>query len=172
MLNNKGFTISEVLVSFTLITAILLSIIGATVFYRDKLKMELVKSQIVDFKNTITKVVYDDIIAKRVIRAEPCIGERNCLNLIGKDNSVHNLRIVEDPGGVRGVFVVYDSNRYMLPDSDIAEADKDGNIVRLCNITNGMRFIYYESLYTVKMNIEHTGYDLKYDIILTMSNLE
>lgn len=174
MLNNKGFTIAEVLVSFTLITAILLSIIGSTVFYRDKLKMEVVKSQLVDFKNTITKVVYDDIIAGKVVRAEPCIGERNCLNLYGKDNSPHKFIVTEEfstTGGRRGVYVNYDGNEYMLPDSDLAEMDENGNVIRICNITSGIRFSYYGSLYTIKLNFEHRDYDLKYDIILTMLDL-
>ncbi len=134
MLNNKGFTIAEVLVSFTMITFILLSIIGATVFYRDKLKEEEIKSQLVDFKNSITKIIYDDIISEKVKRVETCLGISNCLNLIGKDNSVHTLRIIEvfESTGEdkRGTYLSYDGIKYFLPESDLSEEDDYGNTIR------------------------------------------
>lgn len=172
MLNNKGFTIAEVLVSFTMITFILLSIIGATVFYRDKLKEEEIKSQLVDFKNSITKIIYDDIVSEKVKRVETCLGIANCLNLIGKDNSVHTLRIIEvfetTGDDKRGTYLSYDGIKYFLPESDLSEEDDYGNTVRACDFTNGIRFSYYNEMYTIKIMFEHKDYDMKYTILLTM----
>ena len=173
MLNKKGFTIAEVLVSFSLITLILISIVGSTIFYRDKLKEEEVKSQLVDFKNTITKVVYDDIVAGKINYAETCIKYTNCINLVGEDGTTHTLRIVElEESGVdkRGAYMSYDSIKYMLPDSDLAEVDENGQIVRVCDFVNGLKFEYYDNrLFTIKTTIEHKDYDVKYDIMLTIS---
>ena len=172
MLNNKGFTIAEVLVSFSMITLILLSIIGSTVFYRNKLKEEEVKSQLLDFKNSITKIVYDDITSGKVNYVETCLGVSNCLNLVGNDNSVHTLRIVEvlESSEIekRGVYLSYDGIKYMLPDSDLIENDSSGNIIRACDFTNGLRFSYYEDIYTIKLSFEHKEYGTKYDIMLTI----
>ena len=174
MLNKKGFTIAEVLVSFSLISMILLSIIGSTVFYRDKLKEEEVKSQLIDFKNTITKVVYDDILSGRAVRAETCIGISNCIRLIGNDESVHVLRInevLETTGNkVRGVYLSYDGIDYMLPDSDLSEVDDNGIIVRTCDFINGITFKFDDDkLFTIKISYEHKDYNLRYDIYLTIS---
>ena len=172
MLNKKGFTIAEVLVSFSLISMILFSIISSTVFYRDKLKEEEVKSQLVDFKNTITKVIYDDILAERAVSVDRCIGISNCVQLIGKDGSVHLLRIEEvlnsTSNTVRGSYLNYDGVRYMLPDSDLSEIDRNGAVVRVCDFINGISFVYDDTLYTIKISFEHKDYNLKYDILLTM----
>ena len=178
MLNKKGFTIAEVLVSFSLITLILISIVGSTIFYRDKLKEEEVKSQLVDFKNTITKVVYDDIVAGKITYAETCIKYTNCINLVGEDEATHTLRThtlrieeVEESGvDKRGAYISYDGIKYMLPDSDLAEVDENGQIVRVCDFVNGLKFEYYDNrLFTIKTTIEHKDYDVKYDIMLTIS---
>lgn len=174
MLNKKGFTIAEVLVSFSLISMILLTMISSTVFYRDKLKEEEVKSQLIDFKNTIMKVVYDDILAGRAVRAETCIGISNCIRLIGEDESVHVLKINEVLNSTetirRGVYLSYDGIDYFLPDSDLSEADNNGTIVRVCDFINGLTFTFDdEKLYTIKISYEHKDYQLTYDIYLTMS---
>ena len=172
MLNNKGFTIAEVLVSFTLITFILLSIIGSTVFYRDKLKEEEVKSQLVDFKNSITKILYDDIISEGMTRVETCLGVSNCVNLIGKDNVSHTLKIIEvyESSGTqkRGVYLSYDGLKYFLPDSDLMGRDSRGNIIKTCDFTNGIRMSFFNDMYTVKMTIDHADYDYQSDIIVTI----
>lgn len=172
MLNNKGFTIAEVLVSFGLISVILLSIIGSTVFYRDKMNQEEIKSQLIDYKNSITKLIYDDIINDRASRVETCIGYSNCLSIIGSDGSTHTLRIIEVATSTqeqkRGAYLSYDGINYFLPDSDLSEEDENGNIVRQCDFTNGIRYSFYNDLYTIKITFEHKGYNEKYDIMLTM----
>ena len=172
MLNNKGFTIAEILVSFTLITMILLSIIGSTIFYRDKLKEEEVKSQLVDFKNSITKILYDDIINEEIDHVETCLGVSNCVNLIGKDNVSHTLKIIEvyesSDTQKRGVYLSYDGLKYFLPDSDLMGRDSAGNIVKTCDFINGIRVNYYNDMYTIKMTMDHANYDYQSDIIVTM----
>ena len=40
MLNKKGFTVAEVVVSFSLVSVILVSLISTVTFYRDKMKEE------------------------------------------------------------------------------------------------------------------------------------
>ena len=171
MLNKKGFTIAEVLVSFTLITVILLSIIGSTVFYRDKLKAEEVKSQLIDFKNGITKIIYDDIIKDKARKVETCLGEANCVNIVNGDGSIHNLRIYEVPvtssGEKRGSYLMYDGVKYFLPDSDLAGLDGD-NTVRVCDFTNGIRFSFYNDMYTIKISFSHKDFDIHKDILLTV----
>lgn len=174
MLNKKGFTIAEVIVSFVLISIILASLIGAMMYYRDKVKEEEVRSQLWDFKNTITKVIYDDIINKNISRAESCVGGTSstgsgvgaCVNLIDKENGVHTLKIEEvENGNNQGVYLLYDGTKYMLPDSDLG-SDTD----RVCDFIGGFEVDSYDNkLYRVKTTFRHKDMDLSYDILLVIS---
>jgi len=170
-INNKGFTIAEVLVSFSLITIILASIISATVFYRDRLKQEEVVSQLLDFKNTITKIVYDDIISGNIISVERCIGTANCINFIDTGGNARTLKIVEvDRTGTekRGIYLYYNNTKYMLPDSDLGVGDD-----RICDFINGFTLEEYPEgsgrLFKVKTTIYHKDIDLYYDLLFVIS---
>ena len=166
MLNNKGFTIAEVIVSFTLVTMILLAIIGSTVFYRDKLKVEEVKSQLVDFKNNITKEIYDDVINNKIVSIDSCLDALNCYNLTDESGVVHTLKIHEIYGK-NGMFLSYNGNDYLLPDSDLSGEDDDGNVIRTCDFTNGIGLAVDNNLYTIKISYSHRDYDVQNSIIVT-----
>lgn len=166
MLNKKGFTIAEVVVSFSLISIILASMISSTMYYRDKVKEEEVKSQLVDFKNTITKTIYDDIINKGITRAESCIGVSNCVNLYDRDNNPHDIRIVEyDSQDRRGVYLLYDGVRYMLPDSDLGSGND-----RICDFVGGFDVSSYNNqIYKVKASYRHKDMNIHYDILIVIA---
>ncbi len=172
-LNKKGFTIAEVLVSFSLITIILASIISATVFYRDKLKQEEVISQLLDFKNTIVKVVYDDITAGRIARVERCIGTANCVNFTNASGTeTHTLKIREVTTSTstekKGVYLSYDGTQYMLPDSDLGDGED-----RICDFIGGFEISDYPEnngrIYRVKTSFKHKDIDLQYDLLFVVS---
>ena len=167
MLNKKGFTIAEVLVSFILVTVILSSIVSATIYYRDRLKQEETISQLIDFKNTITKVVYDDLLdeSKSITRVETCVGVQNCVNFISESNDSYTFKIVEQEQTVgnktRGVYVQYDGIEYMLPDSDLGDGAE-----RICDFINGIDIETYEDrIYKVKVSFRHVDYNLQYDLL-------
>ena len=174
MLNKKGFTISEVIISFTMLTIILASVMTTAIFYRNKVKDEEVITKLVDFKNTITKVIYDDILSKdtrKIVSVERCIGTANCVNFTDVENNFHTLKIIEIPeatdNNVRGVYLSYDNTKYMLPDSDLGVASE-----RACDFVNGFIVNDYEEdnihLYTVKTSFKHKDFDQQYDIIFTV----
>lgn len=171
-INNKGFTIAEVLVSFSLITIILASIAGATIHYRDKLKQEEVISQLQDFKNMITKVIYDDIVSGNIVSVERCIGTANCVNFIDLDNNARTLKIVdvEETTSVskRGAYLYYNGIKYMLPDSDLGTGYD-----RVCDFVGGFEVAEYPEnsgrLYKVKTSFKHKDIDLQYDLLFIVS---
>lgn len=176
MINKKGFTIAEVIVSFSLVSVILASIIGSTVYYRDKVKEEEVISQLIDFKNTVTKVIYDDILAidnRKIVSVERCIGTANCVNLVDKDNHLRTLKIVEvevtTSENKRGVYLSYDGIKYMLPDSDLGIGE-----LRACDFVGGFDIEHYESgnlnLYTIKTAFKHKDLNQQYPIMFTIIN--
>lgn len=169
MLNKKGFTIAEVMVSFSLIAVILASVVASTMYYRDKLKQEEVKSQLIDFKNNITKIVYDDIINNKITKVESCIGASNCINFVDNKNNSYTLKIIEYNEATattkRGVYLSYNGIKYMLPDSDLGTGYD-----RICDFVGGINIEEYESeLYKVKMAFRHKDMDLHYDLLFVIS---
>jgi type II secretory pathway pseudopilin PulG len=181
MLNKKGFTIAEVIVSFSLISIILASLISATMFYRDKVKSEEVSTQLLDFKNTITKIVYDDIIYKNIARAESCIGVGvdegvgNCVKLIDKNEVSHVLKIEEvNSGNDQGVFLLYDGKRYKLPDSDLSSTyvleNGTTGIERICEFVGGFEVSTYNNkIYKVKATFLHKDLGISHDLLFVIS---
>ena len=172
MLNKKGFTIAEVIVSFVLISIILASLIGAMIYYRDKVKDEEVRTQLWDFKNTITKVIYDDIIDKNIVGVENCAtgveqnNSRRCVNLVDKENRAYNLTIEEvNSGSNQGVYLVYSGIKYRLPDSDLGTGND-----RICDFVSGINVnIYDNKIYKIKISFHHKGLDIYHDILVVIS---
>ena len=181
MLNKKGFTIAEVLVSFSLISIILASIMSATLFYRDRLKQEEVVSQLNDFKNSITKAVYDDIIYNKIVKVETCVGISNCVNFIDDQGNSHVMKIVEFSGDEvngSGVYLYYNNIKYLLPDSDLKNEYKrkleDNTEItvreRVCDFIGGIEIdAYNNKIYKVTASYKHKDIDLQYDFLFVVS---
>lgn len=68
-LNNKGMTIVEILVCFVLVVAISASLFKTLNNYRSKQQLESDRSQIIKYKNLLTKEIQTDLITKNVIDA-------------------------------------------------------------------------------------------------------
>ena len=178
MLNKKGFTIAEVIVSFGLVSAILASMVGTTIYYRDKMKQEEVVTQLVDFKNSITNEIYDDILAsnnRKIVKIEKCANNANCVNFIDKANNTHRLEIIEYDTTTnehkKGVYLSYDNRLHMLPDSDLGN---EGS--RICDFIGGFDLSRYEDvnnhimLYTVKTTFKNWNLDKDYTIMVTVTH--
>ena len=179
-MNKRGFTIAEVIVSFSLVTIILVSVISTTVYYRNKVKEEEIITQLNDYKNDVTKTIYDDILThknRKIISVERCIGTSNCLNFIDKEGNRHVLKIEEQLESdevnhiKRGVYLNYEGTKYMLPDSDLGE-----NEARVCDFIGGFNIEHYVedklSLYTVKTSFKHKDLDKQYNILLTITHYD
>ena len=174
MLNKKGFTIAEVIVSFSIVSIILASMIASMMYYRDKVKDEEVVTQLVDFKNTVTIAVNSDIINKGFKKADSCLGITNCVTFTDKDNNTHVLKIIEYDEDIstnkKGVYLSYDDVKYMLPDSDLGsgkgEADKKD---RICDFIGGFEISVYDNrLYKVKTAFYHRNMDKRYELLFVI----
>ena len=140
------------------------------------MKEEEVKTQLLDFKNTVTKTVYDDIINYNVVKAESCIGADNetgmgsgtCINLIDVHGGYHTLKLVENPAGEnikRGVYISYDGVKYWLPDSDLGTGSE-----RICDFVGGFDLQSYSNkIYRIKISFRHKDIGANYNIIFTIN---
>ena len=186
-MNKKGFTTIELIVSFVMVVIILASLVGFIVTYRDKVKKEELKSQLIDFKNTITKTVYDDIIALNYKSMSLCVGKDNCVVMMDENGDSHVLKIENscNPEKINcsvnpcelsecGVYLVYDDTRYMLPDSDVNiyyKENYDEDIRVLTSASNITTFNFQEknSIYNLKMTFKHFMIDDEIEIMLTIN---
>ncbi len=77
-MNNKGFTTVEVIVSFALVVIIMASMTTMLVAYRDSINIEETKTKMLEFKNSFTYMVYQDIIYDHVTSIQPCGSAPRC----------------------------------------------------------------------------------------------
>ena len=164
-MNKKGFTLVEVVVSFSILSVLLASVIVFTITYRDKVREEEVRTQLIDFKNTITKIVYDDIISGKLKSIERCVGEAQCVNFIDTDNNTHLFKTVEVSTGTdRGLYIEYDGVRYLLPDSDLNKLYNP-----MCWFSGDFELKNYDEIYTLKVTFEHLSLHEVYEILITIN---
>lgn len=176
-MNNKGFSLIEVVLSFSLVVIILASLIVVVINYRDKSVDEEIKSSLLDFKNTITKIVYDDIVNGRYKKLGRCVNDNLCVNFYDVDNNTYTLKVVKydsDSGTTKkGIYLEYLGNKYLLPDSSMNKRYTVDGVEKeetLCSISDFIINVDDDNkLYSVKIPVYHNGIDLNYDINLDIS---
>ena len=132
-MNNKGITIIEIVVTFSMIMFFaigLLLIIGS---YRNKVSVSLKKLELDTFKNNITQDVNNDLIKyklKEINYTGECTtitGLNRCINFVLYDEE-HNTTIEKAFGtseiqnnrnSVVNKYIFYDGIKYPLKDSEI-----------------------------------------------------
>lgn len=166
-MNNKGFTVVEIVVSFALVVVVLGSMTALVVNYRDRVTDEEVITQIIDFKNTITKVVYDDITDKLYTSITSC-GEK-CIKFSGEEEAT--LKIIEENGSgglSKGIYFEYKGIKYLLPDSDLNDFNTGEYMIKVKNLS--FKSDSTNKIYSVKIPIHHNGIDKDYTIKLLVHN--
>ncbi len=61
-MNNKGFTTIELILTMLLVVIIMATITNVTYVYRDRSDYEQTYTDIVNYKNSLTRIIYDDIL--------------------------------------------------------------------------------------------------------------
>ena len=71
-MNKQGFTTVELILTMVLVMIIMATITNVTYTYRDRSTYEELKTEVTDYKNTTTKIIYDALLdtTDRVIRME------------------------------------------------------------------------------------------------------
>lgn len=80
ILNNKGFTVAELIVTFVLVMSISIGLFKIVDSYRQRQQKESAIKEIDSFRNEILKAVYDDIneYGVKLIKGIDSIGESKC----------------------------------------------------------------------------------------------
>jgi len=112
MLNNKGFTVVEVVVSFAFVVIILTSMFAVVINYQNKTDIEKVKSNLLIFKNNVLEVVYSDIVKGDMKNISSC--GNKCVDINTKKESFRLESGIDDDGNE---YLNYRNTKYLLPDS-------------------------------------------------------
>ena len=151
-MNNKGFTTIEVILSFALVIIVMVSMTAMLVSYRDTISNEEVKSRLVEFKNSFTYMVYEDIVYNGINGLRYCESDTNngkCVDFIKDGVKKYTLKLIDSEVStgkenekVIKTYLDYRGIRVMLPDSDLNKVEykrkADGTVE---TDSNGQRII-------------------------------
>ncbi len=113
-MNKKGFTTVELILTIALVIIIMSTITSVTFVYRDRSDYEENVTQITTYKNTLTKIIYDDILDLN----DPVVSikkDDNFYTLTTKNNKTIPLKIIEEDDKVG---ILYNNMEYIIPGSN------------------------------------------------------
>ena len=161
-LNNKGFTVVEITLSFLFVFTVAFGMYGLIVNYRDRLNEESIKSQLLDYTNQVTLAIQNDITEKVLKKIDYCKVDDNtiytCLNLEFNDGSSKQLAVENDKKVYDGEeydisYIVYGGIIYEAVDSILLEY-KINNMLMSTKISDSIATI-------IKINIPIYHNDLE-----------
>ena len=125
-LNNKGMSIIEIVVTFTLIMLLVTGLLIIVVNYRNKVAVSLERLELETFKNTLTQDINNDILnygVKEINYGGECetLSDLNrCINIVfynGMQKALGTSKIVHTSrDSVINKYIYYDGLKYDLKD--------------------------------------------------------
>lgn len=155
-MNKKAFTTVEMILTILLVVVIMATITSVTLVYRDKSEYEENVTEIENYKNTLTKIIYDDILDE-TNPVTSIIENGNTYTLVRATNPI-TLEIINDPSNNK-IGIKYDSVNYLVPGCDKGLVSFEG--VDLTN-TNG--------IYNMNINFSSRKYEKILTIHFVISN--
>ena len=114
-MNKKGFTTIEMILTMVLVIVIMITITEVVFTYRDRSTYEETLASIVNYKNNLTTIIYDDIVNDNPIVLLNEIEANNKYELVKADGSKTYLTIIKEE---KKVGILYDEVFYQIPKSD------------------------------------------------------
>ena len=128
-MNNKGFTTIELVLTIMIVLVIMATITSVTYTYRDRSIYEEKRSEATNYKNNITKIIYDDILNSnhKIVGIRECEESEICYAFIDNNNSEYVLQIIskKDMVGIK-----YRDIDYWFPISN-SEYDYDASGLKI-----------------------------------------
>ena len=144
-MNNKGFTTVEVIISFALVVIVMVSMTSMLVSYRDTITNEEIKTRMTEFKNSITYMLYEDIVYHKIDGVRYCdenastvsgsdvkVSNGKCVDFMRDGESQYRLELIEDQPERDAnsenqwkykTYLNYRGILIMLPDSDLNKVE-------------------------------------------------
>lgn len=124
-LNNKGLSAVEVIVCFSIVSVMAISLLNIVMSYKDKQEEESYRSELITYKNTITEMIQKDVTEKKLVKVEHwtkaslvsvCDGGPEVpaklppVTLYFADGTYNQLGVFGDLGAI-----MYDGIKYQIP---------------------------------------------------------
>ena len=137
-MNDKGFTLVELIVSIVLITIIIVPIFTITINFRNRENIASDKAQLLEYKNTLTYDIQKDILDNglKTFATNTTCNVKECFILTFQDGSQKHLNLAAKA-------VTYDNKSYPLAIEDAKIALDDYNIYDDI-IKENDNYIYFE----------------------------
>lgn len=156
-MNKKAFTTVEMILTILLVVVIMATITSVTLVYRDKSEYEESVTEIENYKNTLTKIIYDDILDE-TNPVTSIIENGNTYTLVRATNPI-TLEIINDPSNNK-IGIKYDSVNYLVPGCDKGLVSFEGvdltNTSGIYNMNINFSSQKYEKMLTIHFVISNT----------------
>ncbi len=132
-MNNKGFTVIELILSFAFVSVLTISLLSLVMNYRQKEIYAADITELTRFKNNITMMIEKDIEQKLLKKIDYCTSGGNvvnrCIVLTFNDGTSKELRIAyyKDSKTIRSSTFRF-NRYYIIYDGIIYEAPSAGNV--------------------------------------------
>ena len=156
-MNNKGFTTVELVLTIVLVAIIMATITNTTFVYRDRSQYEETKSEIINYKNTLTKIIYDDILNTTDPILEVIKISDSNYKLITSNNVEKNLTVINE---TKRIGINYNGIDYIIPDSNDDLIEYEGVVYKEDTINN---------LYSLEIMFSHSNLEDTYKIRLVIT---
>jgi len=107
-MNNKGFTTVELILTMAIVMIVMTTIVGVTYTYRDQSSYEEVLTEITDYKNSLTKIIYDDIFD---IKDESQESQGKVIKINKVDDNGKKYTLETDKGVIYNLEIISETNK-------------------------------------------------------------
>lgn len=155
-MNKKGFTTIEMILTMVLVIVIMITITEVVLTYRDQNNYQETLTSILNYKNNLTTIIYNDIIDEKIIAINE-IETNNKYELVKENNEKIYLTIIKENNKVG---ILYDDVFYQIEQSK-------NNLVRINQVIYQKDSI--NKLYSLDINFSLTTIDQIFTIHLLVS---
>ncbi|MBQ8472115.1 MAG: hypothetical protein IJ501_01285 [Bacilli bacterium] len=158
-MNKKGFTTVELILTIVLVVIIMGTITSVTYTYRDRSEYEKLITEVTNYKNTLTKTIYDDLLnSTDPVKSISKLSDTS-FKFLTENNREYILNILDDPDNSR-IGINYDGIDYLFPGSSDDLVTFEGITYNEDNVNE---------LYKLDINFKHRNLEDNYDIHLVIS---
>ena len=111
-LNNKGLTLTEVIITFSILSIIMFSMLALTLQLKNTSKLKKTYKSLSEYKTTLTRTIEDDLIKNKFLSMEDCNGDDAfviCKTITFKNNVKKDLVV-----NTKDKFIKYDNIKYKI----------------------------------------------------------
>lgn len=168
-LDNKGFTVIELILSFTLVMFLTLGMFALVNNYRAREEKESVRKELLAYQNTLTQDIYNDTLERKVKSMNYCKDNNDqvinqCINIdfldgTSKELQIKNREIETEEDGTTFSYstfnIIYGGVAYENPEPKFATIVND-YILTMTTVDNNLE---KGVIYKIKIRIKYQDID-------------